>query len=74
MEVNNLKSDTVIVCNKCKDNIKKNSYGYREDFLEIEKRWNYHSSFDNEVHEFALCEKCYRNFIDTFQVPVNIKN
>ncbi len=72
MKVDNLKSndDTVIVCNKCNENIKKNVHNYFDDFLEVEKRWGYHSSFDNEVHKFILCEKCYKELIDTFSIKI----
>ncbi len=73
MEDNNTKKDILLVCNKCNKNIKKNSHNYYEDFLQVEKRWNYHSSFDNEVHKFNLCEECYKTIIGDFLVPVNIE-
>ena len=56
-----------IVCNKCGREIE------NEDVLSIEKRWGYFSNKDNEVHKFDLCEKCYDEFISTFQIPVEVE-
>ena len=41
-----------------------------EDVLSVEKRWNYFSQKDNDVHRFDLCEACYDEWIETFQIPV----
>ena len=41
-----------------------------EDVLSVEKRWNYFSQKDNDVHRFDLCEACYDELIETFQIPV----
>lgn len=56
-----------IVCNKCGREIE------NEDVLSIEKRWGYFSNKDNDVHKFDLCEKCYDEFISTFQIPVEVE-
>lgn len=58
----------IIVCNKCGREI------VEEDVLAIEKRWGYFSSKDNEVHRFDLCEKCYDEWVSTFQIPIEIEN
>ncbi len=73
MDEDNLECKKNIVCNKCKKDIEKNIHNYYNDFLQINKRWNYHSSFDNEVHTFYLCEECYKKFINTFLVPIDIQ-
>lgn len=67
-------NSTILVCNKCKKNIKKNLHNYYDDFLKIEKRWGYHSSFDNEVHYFNLCENCYNELINSFLIPITKEN
>lgn len=56
-----------IVCNKCGREIE------NEDVLSIEKRWGYFSNKDNEVHKFDLCEKCYDEFVSTFQIKVEVE-
>lgn len=56
-----------IVCNKCGREIQ------NEDVLSIEKRWGYFSNKDNDVHKFDLCEKCYDEFIATFEIPVEVE-
>lgn len=56
-----------IVCNKCGREIE------NEDVLSIEKRWGYFSNKDNEVHKFDLCEKCYDEFVSTFQISVEVE-
>ena len=44
-----------------------------EDVLSVDKRWNYFSNKDNEVHHFDLCENCYDELIATFQIPIEIE-
>ena len=39
-----------------------------EDVLEVEKRWGYASSKDNQVHRFELCEDCYDEMVRHFRV------
>lgn len=59
-----------IICNKCKKEIKVINGIPQEDVLSIEKRWGYFSDKDNEVHRFELCEKCYDELINSFEIPV----
>ena len=56
-----------IVCNKCGKEI---AVG---DVLSVDKRWNYFSDKDNEVHHFDLCEACYDELVAGFQFPVEIE-
>ncbi len=74
MDFDNLNHEKNIICNKCEKKIEKNIHNYYDDFLEIKKRWNYHSSFDNEIHTFNLCEKCYKELINSFVIPINIED
>ena len=59
-----------IICNKCGKIIFVNHGIAAEDVLSVEKRWNYFSQKDNDVHRFDLCEACYDELIETFQIPV----
>ena len=60
-----------IICNKCgKEIVVKHGVPY-QDTLSCEKRWGYFSAKDNEVHIFDICEACYDEWIETFQIPVD---
>ena len=60
-----------VKCNCCGNEITSDSNGYSSDYLSVSKRWNYHSNFDNQEHNFDLCEDCYKKLISTFKIPVN---
>lgn len=49
---------TKIICNKCGKEIVVTDGCLSEDMLQVEKRWNYPSGKDNEIHRFDLCEEC----------------
>lgn len=53
-----------LVCNMCGNLICKNEFGYIKDHLSIEKRWQYGSKFDNEIHNLHICEECYEQFLN----------
>ncbi len=57
-------------CNKCGELIYEYQNQEKTDFLEVSKRWNYFSPFDNEVHNFHLCIDCYQAFVETFSIPL----
>ena len=59
-----------VVCNKCGKVILVHNGILTEDMLSVEKRWNYFSNKDNDVHRFDLCEACYDEWIGTFCVPI----
>ena len=59
-----------IICNKCGKVISVKNGIVAEDVLSVEKRWNYFSSKDNDVHRCDLCEACYDEWIGTFCIPV----
>ncbi len=63
-----------IFCNMCGEEVQKDQHGYYHSFFDTSYRWEYPSKFDNEVHSFQLCEKCYENFISSFKLPPNIEN
>lgn len=59
-----------IYCNKCAAEIKKIDDHNFTDFLEIKKYWGYFSEMDGETHSFDICEDCYKEFINSFKIPV----
>lgn len=59
-----------IVCNMCGRSSKKNELNYLEEFVEIHKKWGYHSEFDGEEHSFEICPDCYKKLIEQFTIPI----
>ncbi len=59
-----------IICNMCGGEIPKDNYGNFVDYLDVDKRWGYNSPYDNAVHKFDLCEKCYTEIISRFEIDV----
>ena len=59
-----------IVCNKCGREIAVLGGVPQEDVLKVEKRWGYFSSKDNQVDCFDLCESCYDEFVESFQIKM----
>lgn len=57
-----------IVCNGCGKRIPVIKGVPAEDVLEVEKRWNYASGKDNQVHRFELCETCYDEMVRHFRI------
>lgn len=72
-KVQEAKEITKIICNKCGREIAVVNGIPSEDVLSVRKRWNYFSGKDNEVHEFDLCEACYDELTETFQIPLERK-
>ena len=72
MRQENAKSDSIIRCNMCAKQIKAVSGTYQEDFIEGYKEWGYFSNKDLEIHKFNICEDCYGELIQSFQIPVEI--
>ena len=59
-----------IICNKCSKEIWVRGGIPQEDVLEVEKRWGYHSRKDNQVDRFDLCEDCYDELVESFQIKI----
>ncbi len=68
-----IKAIDKIICNKCGKEIVVNNGIPEADVFSAEKRWEYFSQKDNEVHSFDLCEKCYDELVATFRIPVDIE-
>lgn len=63
-----------IICNACgKEILFKNEIA-QEDYLHIVKRWGYFSKRDGETDEIILCEKCYKNWIDSLKIKTKTVN
>lgn len=72
-KVEEIKTINKIFCNKCGKEIPIKGVIAQEDVLCVEKRWGYFSKRDNEVHRFDLCEKCYDELIESFQIPIDVE-
>ena len=59
-----------IICNKCGKEIWVSGGIPQEDVLEVEKRGGYHSRKDNQVDRFDLCEDCYDELVESFQIKI----
>ena len=59
-----------IICNKCGKEIWVRGGIPQKDVLEVEKRWGYHSRKDNQVDRFDLCEDCYDELVESFQIKI----
>ena len=60
-----------VVCNCCGKEIANHWGG---DYLHVSKTWGYFSNYDEEVHEFDICQECYENFIKTFKVRIAVES
>lgn len=68
VEMKETKEIEKIICNKCGKEIIISKGVPQEDYLAVEKRWGYHSSKDNQVDCFDLCEECYDEFVGGFKI------
>ena len=59
-------------CNCCKKCLKIQNGIITEGVFSVEYAFGYFSNKDEEIHKFDLCEKCYDEWIKTFQIPVEI--
>jgi len=61
-----------IRCNHCGRQLKRNHFGYFEDYLSVSKTWGYGPPVDGETHAFDLCYDCYTHIIASFQIPPRV--
>ena len=45
----------------------------KEGVFSIDYKWGYFSEMDCEIHSFDLCEKCYKEFLDSFVIEADIE-
>ena len=48
-----------VVCNMCTKVIDVSSNRYLDNYISIEKNWQYGSPYDGEQHTIDLCSDCY---------------
>lgn len=44
----------------------------QEEYLFVQKEWGYFSKRDQKGYRFYLCENCFQNLTDRFQVPAEV--
>lgn len=64
--------EPVLMCNSCGRGLQRSNGIYREDFVEIRKKWGYFSSKDTENHTLIFCESCYDRLIKRLVLPPQI--
>ena len=57
-----------IFCNICGREVLKNKFGRFEDYLSINKIWEYDSEFDGSMHSFDICQDCYKNLLANMKI------
>lgn len=63
---------TEVICNCCRKNLEVKNGIVVEGVFGVQYAFGYFSNKDKDVHKFDLCEKCYDEWIKTFQIPVEI--
>ncbi len=71
--VMNKSGDLQICCNSCGKKLKIENGLLKEDAFEAKKEWGYFSNWDTQVHQFNLCEECYKKITDGFLIPIEVK-
>lgn len=64
--------DKTLICNQCGRMLRRENGIYREDFVQIRKKWGYFSSKDTENHTITLCEPCYDAMVRRLAIPPDI--
>lgn len=62
-----------VFCNKCGKELKVENGILKEGCFKSRQSFDYFSDKDGIIQEFDLCEKCYDDFVETFQIPVSQK-
>lgn len=57
-----------IYCNMCGRKMAHD----QEEYLFVQKEWGYFSKRDQKGYRFYLCENCFQNLTDRFQVPAEV--
>ena len=61
-----------VVCNRCAQEVwNSEEFGSnpnREEWFKAEYQWGYNSPWDLEVHEWDLCQTCYKAIVDSFKI------
>ena len=63
----------MIYCNKCGRPICMEEAVEKSDYLRIEKNWGYFSNKDGICQNVNICEECYDELVETFEIPPSEK-
>ncbi len=62
-----------VICNQCGGTITVVNGMIKEGCLEGTQRFGYFSKKDGQEHHFDLCEQCYDEMVEHFQIPIQIR-
>ena len=62
-----------VVCNKCGRQLKVENGYLKEGCFSVDHAFGYFIKRDGLCHSFDLCEECYQEWIDSFEVPLEEK-
>lgn len=65
-----MKRENKIFCNKCGKELKQQEDMIREGYFSADVIFGYFSKKDGLRHRWDLCENCYDELTDSFQIPV----
>lgn len=65
-----MKRENKIFCNKCGKELKQQEDMIREGYFSADVIFGYFSNKDGLRHRWDLCENCYDELTDSFQIPV----
>lgn len=65
-----MKRENKIFCNKCGKELKQQENMIREGYFSADVIFGYFSNKDGLRHRWDLCENCYDELTDSFQIPV----
>ena len=63
-----------ILCNCCGRELRIENDVLMEDIVQVKKDWGFFSQKDGERHTFSLCEECYDEITEKFQIPVTVSD
>lgn len=67
----NKKELKAVICNKCRKELRVEKGILKEGCFQGDVLFGYFSNKDGSRHSFDLCEECYDEMIDGFDIPVN---
>ena len=62
-----------IFCNGCGKKIVVENDIIKEGIFSIEYPFGYFSNKDGQIHQFDLCENCYDQIVEKFQIPCQVE-
>lgn len=68
--INSATNEIELKCNRCGREIPVRGDIPQEDVFCVEKTWGYFSEKDGTKHRWDVCEKCYRDIIKGFVIPI----